>query len=217
VVAGGAVALDNLTGNNILVGDGSSTDLVFAHAVGASLTNSYLVVGVVVSTTGTQTVTSVTYGAQTMTQIGSVLPYNSANVGTIYLFGLKSPAAGTANVTIVLSAPLASTFSCLAGAMSFSHVNQTTPITLQTPTYGYTNNPSITITSSSNDMVVTIGGAGSALTAWAATDAWHNNYADNSGCGNVFQGYHAGAGAVVLSYTGGSDYWGIVGADLHHD
>lgn len=118
-VADGVVAVATTTGQS-----NSANSLTFSHTI-ASGYNRLLLVGVstgATSTNGTNaaTVNTVTYGGTALTLVGSV---NAGGNVRTYLYALVNPAVGTANVAISTSG----TTPVVAGATSFTGVDQTTP------------------------------------------------------------------------------------------
>jgi len=103
-----------------------------------------------------QSVTSITYGGRTMTPCSSVL-YSSAGLN-IQAFYLVNPPTGLNTLVVTCSAAVAEIY---ANIVSFSNVNQTTPMrpsTYQTQ-IGTAENPSsvtMTISSATTDLTLSI-------------------------------------------------------------
>jgi hypothetical protein len=89
--------------------------------ISSGLTNSFLLAGIVLSTTAT--IGAVTWGAQTLTAIGS----QSNGTATAYLYGLVNPTAGNQTLSVAFTG----TASGNIFATSYRNINQATP------TYGF--------------------------------------------------------------------------------
>lgn len=73
---------------------------------------------------GTQTVSSITYGSDSLEELGSI--YNSDD-GAVHIWYLKQPTTGT-GITVTITFSAAMTESASAWMGSFSGVDQTTPL-----------------------------------------------------------------------------------------
>lgn len=108
-----------------------------------------MIVDVAVKTgNATDPVTSVTYGGQSLTLIGSAVTPNSMSADIWYLL---NPAVGTANVVVTLNG----SNHFVAGATDYFGVNQTTPLgTLATATGTNSAMPSVNVASAAGEFVV---------------------------------------------------------------
>jgi hypothetical protein len=157
---------------------GAQSVLTFSHTVGTG-TDRLLVVEV--STSSTASVSSVTYGGVALTPLAAVT--DGANNVRAEMWYLIAPSSGAANVVVSLS----SGHEFVAGATSFSGVDQSatfgTPVTAE----GAGGAPSVTVASAVGDTVLDVvalkdrntgaaGGGQSALwtntTGAAGADAW---------------------------------------------
>lgn len=156
------------------------------HTVGTN-TNRYLVVSVGIFLTGS--VTSITYGAQSLTLIRT----DTNGTYRSELWGLVAPASGTAAITVTLNAALTS----IAGATSWRNVNQTTPYSANAGNNG-TNTPatcSITPTTANNRVF----GSVATATASGVTDQiGQANHFISSGALGTLSGSESG---TVMGYT----------------
>src|SRR5579864_1248052 len=195
------VVLDSST-----LGQGAlgASSLSWSHTVGSG-SNRALVVGVVGGCTP-----SVTYGGVALTQVAQVLNNNSAGNLTD-LFVLVAPATGTNTVQVSYSG---CTSDVEAGSISFTGVNQSTPLAHVTTNFGSGTNPGVTVTSASGDMVVDVVGNGSAITSSSQTLLWLKNQNNNTAHGDGAQSTAAGAASVTMGYSVTADWWGIIGADV---
>src|SRR5207249_4996390 len=125
---------------------GGTSTTSWAHTT--SGTNRVLVVGVSWANITTRTVTSVTYGVQTMTSAGSAV--NAGNAGA-EIFYLVAPAVGSNTVTVTLSG---SANSLVGGAVTLTGVNQTTPLGTFASATGTSATPSVNATSNTGETVI---------------------------------------------------------------
>jgi len=128
---------------------GSGSQLTFSHTIGGG-SNRLLVVSVSIENGSTgPTVSSITYGGQNLTKIGSA----QTGTGTIgrselwYAFEANLPSAGANNVVVNVSA---SASYLLAGAISLDGVAQQGPEDQNTNTVTGTSTISTSITTSTN-------------------------------------------------------------------
>jgi hypothetical protein len=173
--------------------------------------NRLLVVGVSVSNDSATLTCS--YNSVSMTSAGKIHS-NNQNAGFVQMFYLANPDAGTYNVSV--SGQGTSTY-FIAGSISFNGVNQSTPIRNNATNYGSGDTPTITITSATDNMVVDLCGLGNTIYSYPQTERWWNNYTAMYGCGNIVQSTAVGSSSVTMSYTGNSDWWGIVAMDIIAD
>jgi fibronectin type 3 domain-containing protein len=188
------------------VGQGAlgASSLSWSHTVGSG-SNPVLVVGVVGGCTP-----SVTYAGVSMTHAGQVFN-NNQSPETTDLFVLTAPATGKNTVQVSYSG---CTSDVEAGSISFTGVNQSTPLAHVTTNYGSGSSAAVTVTSASGDMVVDVVGTGSAITSSSQTLLWLKNQNGNTGHGNGAQSMAAGASSVTMGYSVTADWWGIIGADV---
>ncbi len=189
------------TGNNV-------SSLPWSHT-SPSGSDALLMVGVALRTT-TSTVTSVTFGAQSLTKVSG----GSANNGTdarVEMWYLLAPTASTNTVTVTLSAASNVT----AGALTFTGVNQSAPLQTFTTATGSSAAPSVTITgSATTSMVYDVMAMQGTKTVSAPTTSWTNVTSDGTNANNVRGAGTSATGAetVTMGYTmSGSDKW-VIGA-----
>ena len=101
--------------------------LTFAHTTTATA-NRVLLVGVsmnIAAVTGT-TVTGVTYNGTALTRVGA---HNDAgNTRRVEMWSLTAPVSGTPNVAVTVNLPTAGSVGVVAGATTFTGVDQTVPL-----------------------------------------------------------------------------------------
>lgn len=205
-----AVVFDALGPGSSGSATGNVTNISWSHTCGSG-SNRLLVVGVGMGggTSGISLTT--TYGATAMTSAGLVLSNNQFD-GFVQLFYLIAPAAGTN--TINVSVDSSQTRDLLGGSLSFTGVNQTTPIANIATNFGFDTNPTVAVTSAAGNIVVDAAVCGSALISSNQTLQWMNNLNGNSGASNAAQSTAAGASSVTMSYSSNSDWWGIIATSI---
>ncbi len=122
------VAVDAETnGNEELKGTGTKT-LTIAHTTTTTGTNLLMLVGVSMNVTSatTTTVTGVTYNATALTRWG--YQNDAANTRRVEIWYLLGPSTGNHNVVVSVDIPATQTVGVVAGAVTFTGVDQTVPL-----------------------------------------------------------------------------------------
>jgi hypothetical protein len=213
----GTVALDTTSTTNALASDQTIT---WTHTVGAGLTNSYLVVqGVAGFNSGvTPTISCLVDGISIPSIVGPTYPNNSSADGIGYTFGLTNISAGAHTIVLAYTISSGTSQSFLGFAASYQHVSQSAPVGHTAPNFGSSASIAATITSSTQDRVISFAAGGSDFNAWQVTKTQANNFNLFSGAGNAAQADTDGSSTVNLSWTmTGSDYWFVQAVDLAHD
>jgi len=122
----------------------SSTTINLSHTINVS-DNRLLLVGISLRD---RTVNSITYGGVAMTLVGTA---NRSSDSRVYIYRIVNPPIGTANVTVTLSGSPGK--GAVVGAISYSGVNQSTPLGAFASGNADSNNPSIAVPSASGDLV----------------------------------------------------------------
>lgn len=208
-----AVAFDAVGPSSAGTGNGAASTLSWTHTIGAGVTNGYVLAGVAVTDANDAlpSPTTVTCGGTAMTSLGKVHSNNS-NVGYIQVFGLATGAstgAKTIAVTVAGSVPNG----IEGGSISFSGVNQTTPVGTPATAFGAgTPLTAATAGSTSGNLVAGFGTAGNGITS--ATAPSTSRYINNSNANNNAAGSAAGAtspatgSAVTMAWAEtSSDWW----------
>lgn len=115
----GNITLDSSTSTAI----GAASSITWSHTVGSGLSNTLLIVGVDIQKSTSTYVTGINYAGVALTRANFALGPESPKVRA-ELWYLTNPEAGTNNVVVTLS----TTTGVVAGAVSFSGVDQTNPI-----------------------------------------------------------------------------------------
>lgn len=148
-----------------------NTTLTWSHTNAGD----FMRVGVSWRSDAGQTVSGITYNGVALTQIGTAAVNGSTSAGH---WRLIAPASGAHNVVVTLSADTAA---LMAGATTYSGVDQTTPTGTSNTATGNSTTPTVDIASVSGDIVVdvvagspvfTLDSAGAGQTAeWNISDS----------------------------------------------
>lgn len=123
------------------------TTITISHTTGNVL-NRIMLVGV--STRG-RTVTSVTYGTDQLESVGS----EGSNTDAVtYIFMLVNPSIGTDDVVVTFNSNLGKDNAGVVGVMTFSGVDQNTPLGTYTSSPRNDNAPTLTINSTTTSQIV---------------------------------------------------------------
>lgn len=122
------VAVDSATSTNAEETGNATRTLTFAHTTTATGTNLLMLVGVSINITNATTtaVTGVTYNGATLFFLGA---HNDAgNTRRVEMWYMQAPATGNHNVAVKVDIPAAATVGVVAGAVTFTGVDQTVPL-----------------------------------------------------------------------------------------
>jgi hypothetical protein len=188
---------------------GGVSGLSWTHTV--SGTSTLLTVAVAVSAASDAGMTlAVTYNGVAMTSASKVHTNNSTT-GFIQLFYLVSPASGANTVAVTLTG---GTADMVGGSVSFTGVNQGTPVQNTATGFGNGASATVNVASAFGDMVVDAVANGSNITASTKTNRWLFNLNGSNGAGNAAQSTNLGASSVTMGYSLAADNWGIIGMDI---
>lgn len=126
---------------------GSASSLTFSHTCTGS--DLLLLVGVSLYNLNGATISSVTYNSVAMTLVDTAV--NSSRRASLYR--LVAPSTGANDVVITLSA---SEFDIVGGSMSFTGVDQTTPLGTAATANGNSTAPSVNVSAATDDLVAAI-------------------------------------------------------------
>jgi uncharacterized repeat protein (TIGR01451 family) len=186
------------------------TSLTFAHTVGSG-PNRILIVAISLNHPNV-TATGITYAGKALTNIG-------AEVGSqnrTEMWYLVAPPSGTADVIINMSAAKR----VVGTAISFTGVNQTTPLGTFVGATAQSTAASVTVTSAPGDLVldtVTASGDANTMTVNASQAQKWNTVSGTGGASDALSGgsTEPGAASVVMSWTlGASKPWSIGAVSL---
>ena len=204
---------DNATANTALFGtllwdsttstDGSGTSFTFSHTTGTG-TNRLLLVGVSMQQGG-QSVSGVTYGGISLTQVSFRSNGTGGTSTRMEIWQLVNPPVGVTNVVVTLSA----TSQAAIGAATFSGVDQTTPFGTFVSATGNSATPSVIATSAAGELVFDTMSSRNGATATQGagqTLLWQDTAQANvTGGGST----EPGAASVTMSWTAGNNVWAI--------
>ena len=170
-----------------------------------------LVVGV--SLRGSTTVNGVTYGGTALTNVADNQGAGNQNRASVWY--LLRPPSGTATVAVTLSGST----SVMAGAVSFSGVDQTTPLGTAAVANGTSANPSVTVSSGSRQLVIDVlasnGDAGALSAAAGQTEQWNGGTGTAGGDVRGGGSTQPGAASVTMSWTlNASKSWSLIGVPV---
>src|SRR5437899_4287912 len=190
-----AVAVDNVTSSTFNTGNSTFS---FNHAVGSGATR-LLIVGV--TDDNNRGVPSVTYNAVAMTAIGSK---SNGNL-LVSMFRMVNPPSGTFAVKVTWGG---GNNVGEVGAISFTGVDQTTPLGTFVTASASTTTPTVNVTSAAGELVVdTVGATGGTLTVDASQAQRWNLTQTVRGGGST----EAGAATVTMSWSlGTSNAWATI-------
>lgn len=200
-----AIAIDTASHSSA----GAASALSWTHTVGSGLANSLLVVGVSIEKSQGATVSNVVYAGTPLTKAKGYTGTTSVRTEIWYL---KNPQSGSANVVVTLT-KATGTDGWVAGAVSFSGVDQTTPIptTATSSTYA-----SVSITTAYGNSMVMDNYAYDANSAQSAsspaTAQW--SVAATGMAGGASTKTTTAAGTYSMAWTGSSDNWAQVAAEI---
>lgn len=213
VVGGGVTATVGVDSTNFSAAVALTLTYPVTNSAG---TDRYIAIRVVISDNVTSTCTA-TYANVSVPEITHVLPNNTANAGSIWLFGLKNPASGSNNV--IVTASLIPLGGIISSAVSFTNVNQTTPTSGTTTAIGDSAAATLNVASDVNSLVVDVVGSGTGTTSagGSQTKVWINNHDLLTGAGSAAGSVKTGAASTTMSWTLTSDIWGQIGMSVNHD
>jgi hypothetical protein len=222
-----AVAVDNSAQGCNFFSVTSTPSFTWNHTIGGEI-NRALIVGISTSYEvlpaglPSNRVLSVTYNGQTMTRIGTIVGADTRVA--VEMFRLTEavtpgvptlPAAGTYPVVVNLITPLTPDYA-VGGSVSFYGVNQSSPNgTFQTAT-GTSTNPSVAVTSATNQLVIdtvaTTFAGGTLLVGPGQTERW-NGVSCFGGVSSIGAGStEPGAATTTMSWTETSSQPWAIGA-----
>ena len=210
----GQVAIDSTTSIGQRV-SGATPTITLAHTTVG--TNLLLVVGVSINITNNTgaTVTGVTYNTTALTLAGA---HNDAgNTRRVEMWSLIAPALGVNNVIVTLSLPGGTgTLGVVVGAITFTGVDQTSPLRSFVSADGAAGTPaSINVPSGSNEMVLdtlATGGNQTVTLGPSQTAQWNLQSLTNAANPDVRAtgSTRAGASSVPMSETfNGTSNWSV--------
>ena len=189
-------------GNNSSKTGSAVSTMNWSHTVNTG-NDRLLVVGV--SVRAFNTVSSITYGSQSLTQYGSV-QYAAGNEPRTELWYLVAPDVGTNTITVNLSG---ADF-MEAGAVNFYSVNQSVPLGTYATNTGAASPASVTVVGATGDMIIDTIATQQTITVDASQTQKWNITSDGTWRGGGST--KTGSASVVMQWTTtGTNHWAIGG------
>ena len=186
---------------------GSTSSFSWSHTCSGS--NRILLLGITWYDSG-DTVSAVTYNSVAMTAVPSSTVTNGQYTAILYY--LLAPTTGSNTVAVTFSG---SVFDFGGGAISFTGVDQSTPLGTANTASGTSTTPSVNISSATDEIVldtliITHSGSltvdGSQTQRWNSTGGGYTKYAGST---------EAGASTTTMSWSNStSQAWGITGVSI---
>lgn len=197
-----AVAYDNAS--SAIDTAGASNTLTVSHTLN-SVTNGAAVACAMSRTTAAPT--SVTYNGAAMTQVGGTVTIDSLVTVTMWRILTAGMAAATHDLVIDWGA---TSTDHVGGIVSFTGVDQTTPVSGAATATDFSATAAVTVTSATGNMGVSCVVGKNRVVTSLDTSRWTQTGNDGYGESTI-----AGAASVVLDWTlTAADTWGIVGASV---
>lgn len=171
-------------------------------------TNRLMLVGVGIDPHG-ESVSSVTYNGTSLTLIGRV--EDSGSHSRVEIWSLVAPETGTHDVVVNLTGNGHN--GVTVGVMTFSGVDQATPLENFTSAFGNSDTASATVNSTPDDIVfgvVHVHGGSSVTPSASQTEYWDLEVARSNSGGTL----QAGAASVVSSWTVKDDDWSVAAVSI---
>lgn len=186
----------------------AATNVSWTHTCTGS--NLVLYVGVAVGISPDTGVTSTaTYNSVSMTSIAKIHSDN-ATAGYIELFRLINPPTGAHSVFVGVS----SSSNILAGGVSVTGADQTTPEASVNSVAGVGTSAGQTVSSTTGNLVMDLIGSAAILSFSVATNRWLNNHDTTTSVGNARMATQAGGSSVIMAeVTSGN--WASIAIDIN--
>ena len=190
--------------------------VTWSHTPGAGDT---LVIVTASVSSATGTISGVTYGGSSMTNLGNVAINGSGTDGHVYMFSFDTPGSG-AHTIIATVGVATSDVECGSISVSGSVLTAGLPAvaTGHNPTGTATNDATLTLTGVASTSLVVAGCAsGSALgpPVGSSTTRWINNQNNSSAAGNGAGMTNSGTGSVTVDEgISGTDFWGVIAVEV---
>ena len=191
---------------------GTGASVTQSHTVGTTQGNRFILVGVSFRSSAAQSVSTITYGGQSLTRLSFT---HTAAYSRAELWSLVNPPTGANNVVVTFSASV----TYVVGISSYYNVHQTTPWGTAATASGNSTTASVVVTSAVGELVVDVvekNKDDELVTVGAGqTQRWNRvNSVTNKNIGAGSE--EVGAASVTMSWTWPttSRDWAIVAAPL---
>jgi hypothetical protein len=181
--------------------------------------NRLLTVGVAIGLSDdTNSTVAVTYNGVSMTSAGLIHSGGAGSAsGYVQIFYLLAPATGANTVLVSHKVSGVATLADIeAGSVSFTGVDQVTPVSGIVTNGNIGASGSVSVTSAVGNMVVDAFCCGSGFGTGTSgqTNRWLTNFNSSTAAGSGAQSTAAGTSSVSMSYTFNSDSWGLVAMNV---
>lgn len=200
------VVIDNTSSNGPI---SSSNSITVSHTTGTD-NNRLMLVGV---SCANRLVTAVAYGG---TLLEEVAFFNPTSRTTVYIFQLINPPSGTADVVVTFASNLAGSAVGSVGAMTFSNVDQISPLGSVVTNNGSNNSPSISVPGSASQLIYAVLSADNSNingTGAGQTEQWRINGARPRSAGSTKPS--SGVSTSMTHTLAGNTGWALVGIPIN--
>jgi hypothetical protein len=175
---------------------------------------------VVTNSTGLPTIGTVSYNGVAMTPFGTGRSWDSPVSEFVQWFSLLSPATGAHTMSVAYT-PVGSIPDAIAGCISFTGNNTSTPVINETTAFSNTNSPLATVTMSgttSGNYLLACVGTGTGVTGAHSGDGtltWKLNVSTGTAGDNAGALYLlSGGGSATVAFDVSSDEWGLDAVEI---
>jgi hypothetical protein len=174
-----------------------------------------MLVGVSINNNRLETVTSITYNGDSLSQVGYVDHQGSGGDDSrVEIWKLVSPSEGTADVVITFSADLRRY--AAAGVITFTGVDQTDPLGTFAEEYGDNSAPILSIPSATNELILDVFACetcSSVSFPSPGVEQWNLNASSNTfGAAATYEG--ASPEVTLSASLGKGDHWAMGGVSV---
>lgn len=207
-----AIAIDATT-SHVVTDGGLDNPVTVSHTCAGS--DRYMLVGVGIGSGDVALTFSSgpTYNSVSMSQIANAGPGPSSQ-SRMFVFELVAPATGANNLVFTMSGGGNGRSGVII--RSYTGVNQSTPTGTVVTNTGDTGTPTVTVSSATDELVTDLMAIWSNTTMTVGADQTqrvNGTYEDSTG--RFCSSDQAGAGSVVMDWTGGNGFdWATVGVPL---
>lgn len=185
------------------------TSLTFSHTTGSG-SNRFMLVGISYEDDNTAglSVTGVTYSGQALTFVGRQA---SAQEVVCEIWRLTNPPSGAANVVVSVSGSSTGD-SLYAGAITYTGVNQTTPLGTLATNLNTSTTASATVASATNELVfgvLALDDGRTATNTVGQTEGWNGRTESGDDGVRAAAATKTGAASTTLTWTVVSDAWSV--------
>lgn len=156
---------------------------------------------------------SATYNGVSMTSVG-VRHSNDSDAGFGQMFYLVNPPTGSNTVAVSVSGWLANNADIIAGSVSFTGVDQSTPVQNYTNNAGDGSSASLSVSTAATNLALALVVCGSSINSDSQTTRWSLNANTSTAAGNVRTSTGNSTSTASFTYSVSSDWWTTLGVDI---